>query len=70
VSAVNELLGPEHGRGMSEAVLRQLSGSLAEGLSINFWLMAATALLAFGFSFFFPRVKAAAKPASDGAMMH
>jgi EmrB/QacA subfamily drug resistance transporter len=70
VSAANELLGPEHGRGMSQALLQQLSGSLEQGLALNFWLIAAAALLAFSFSFFFPRVKPAPKPASGEAMMH
>jgi len=70
VSAANELLGPEHGRGLGEEVLRQLSGSLAEGLTANFWIIAATAVLAFAFSFFFPRVKPGTTPAPSEAAMH
>ncbi|WP_224368580.1 MDR family MFS transporter [Hyalangium versicolor] len=70
VHAANELLGPEHGRGLGDDVLRQLSGSLADGLATNFWLMAAAALLAFAFSFFFPRMKPAAKPEASEAAMH
>ncbi|MFL5347804.1 MAG: MDR family MFS transporter [Hyalangium sp.] len=70
VSAANELLGPEHGRGLAEAVLRQLSGSLAQGLAINFWIMAATSVLAFGFSLFFPRVMPAASPSTGETLMH
>jgi EmrB/QacA subfamily drug resistance transporter len=70
VSAANELLGPEHGRGLGEEVLRQLSGSLADGLTTNFWLIAAAAMLAFGFSFFFPRVRPGATQAPSEAAMH
>ncbi|WP_224240449.1 MDR family MFS transporter [Hyalangium gracile] len=70
VSAANELLGPEHGRGLGEEVLRQLSGSLADGLATNFWIMAAMSVLAFAFSFFFPRVKTGAKAEAGEAAMH
>jgi EmrB/QacA subfamily drug resistance transporter len=70
VSAANELLGPEHGRRLGEAVLRQLSGSLAEGLSANFWMIAAAAVLAFAVSLLFPRVKPAARPGTSEAAMH
>jgi EmrB/QacA subfamily drug resistance transporter len=71
VSAANELLGPEHGRGLSEEVLRQLSGSLAGGLATNFWIMAALAVLSFGFSLFFPGVKPGATTGGTGeSMMH
>jgi hypothetical protein len=70
VSAANELLGPEHGRGLGAEVLRQLSGSLAEGLSANFWIMAAAAALAFAVSFLFPRVKPAARPGTDETALH
>ncbi len=68
VSAANEILGPEHGRGLAPELLRQLSDSLAEGLIMNFWIIAATALLAFAFSFLFPKVKPGATLApSEGA---
>jgi hypothetical protein len=70
VSAANDLLGPEHGHGLSEGLLRQLSGSLTAGLTINFWIMAATAVLAFAFGLLFPRVKPGATPGTDGAAMH
>ncbi len=70
VSAANELLGPEHGRGLGNEVLRQLSGSLAKGLATNFWIMAAAAVLAFGFSLLFPRVKPGTSPSTGEAMMH
>ncbi|MBN1203946.1 MAG: MFS transporter [Myxococcaceae bacterium] len=70
VSAANELLGPEHGRGLGDDVLRQLSGSLADGLSTNFWIMSAMAVLAFAFSFFFPRVKPGARPEAGESVMH
>lgn len=70
VSAANALLGPEHGRGLSADVLQQLSGFLTEGLATNFWIIAAAAVLAFGFSFFFPRVKPGATPAPSEAAMH
>jgi EmrB/QacA subfamily drug resistance transporter len=70
VSAANALLGPEHGRGLSAEVMGQLSGFLSDGLTTNFWIIAATALLAFGFSFFFPRVKPGGTPAPSEAAMH
>jgi EmrB/QacA subfamily drug resistance transporter len=70
VSAANELLGPEHGRGLGEGLLRQLSGSLAEGLTTNFWLIAAAAVLAFAVGLLFPRVRPGVAPAADGATMH
>lgn len=70
VSAANELLGPEHGRGLGSEVLSQLSSALSEGLAINFWIMAAAALLSFAFSFFFPRVNTDAKPEPGEPAMH
>ncbi|HVG58822.1 MAG TPA: MFS transporter, partial [Hyalangium sp.] len=70
VSAANELLGPEHGHGLGEGLLRQLSSSLAEGLTTNFWIIAAMAVLAFAVGLLFPRVKPGATPTADGAAMH
>jgi EmrB/QacA subfamily drug resistance transporter len=70
VSAANELLGPEHGRGLDPELMRQLSGSLADGLSTNFWLIAAAAVLAFAFSFFFPRAKPDSKVDATESAMH
>jgi EmrB/QacA subfamily drug resistance transporter len=70
VSAANELLGPEHGLGLGEQMLRQLSGALAEGLSTNLWIMAAVSVLAFAVSFFFPRVRPGATPGTGAAAMH
>jgi EmrB/QacA subfamily drug resistance transporter len=70
VTAANELLGPEHGRGLEAEVLRKLSGSLADGLTTNFWIVAAAAVLAFGFGFFFPRVRPGGAPAQGEAAMH
>jgi MFS family permease len=70
VSAANELLGPEHGRGLDEGVLRQLSSSLAEGLATNFWIIAAIAVLAFAAGLLFPRVKPGATPTPGEAATH
>jgi MFS family permease len=70
VSAANDLLGPDHGRGLGEGLLRQLSGSLAEGLTTNFWIIAATAVLAFAVGLLFPRVKPGTTPAASGAATH
>lgn len=67
VSAANELLGPEHGRGLGAELSRQLSDSLAAGLSANFWLIAAASVLAFAAGLFFPRGKPGAAPAAPGA---
>ncbi len=71
VSAANDLLGPDHGRGLGEELLRQLSGSLAEGLTTNFWIIAATAVLAFAVGLLFPRVKpGGTPPAANEAATH
>ncbi|MBM7112433.1 MDR family MFS transporter [Archangium primigenium] len=56
-SAANDLLGPEHGRGLAPEVLRSLGDSLGSGLAINFWLICASAVLAFGAGLFFPRTR-------------
>jgi EmrB/QacA subfamily drug resistance transporter len=70
VSAANELLGPEHGRGLGDDILRQLSGALADGLTTNLWIISAMAVLAFAFSFLFPRVKPGATPGAGESAMH
>ncbi|PTL77042.1 MDR family MFS transporter [Vitiosangium sp. GDMCC 1.1324] len=57
ISAANELIGPEHGRGLPPDVLQSLSGALGSGLTINFWLICAFAAAAFTAGLFFPRVK-------------
>ncbi len=57
LAAANELLGPEHGRGLPPELLKTLSGALGSGLSINFWLIFAAALAAFTAGLFFPKVK-------------
>jgi hypothetical protein len=57
LSAANELLGPEHGRGLPPELLKTLSGALGYGLTINFWLIFAAALAAFTAGLFFPKVK-------------
>jgi EmrB/QacA subfamily drug resistance transporter len=56
VSAANELLGPEHGRGLPSELLQSLSGALSTGLTINFWLIFAFAAASFVAGLFFPRV--------------
>ncbi|MCY1045721.1 MDR family MFS transporter [Corallococcus sp. bb12-1] len=62
VSAANELLGPEHGRGLPPAMLETLSGALSTGLSINFWIICAAAVAAFAAGLFFPKVKRVTTP--------
>jgi hypothetical protein len=57
IAAANELLGPEHGRGLPADVLETLSGALGSGLSINFWLICAASVAAFAAGLFFPKVK-------------
>jgi len=57
LSAANELLGPEHGRGLPPELLETLSGALSSGLTLNFWLICAAAVAAFTAGLFFPRVK-------------
>jgi hypothetical protein len=57
ISAANELLGPEHGRGLPSELLQTLSGALGTGLSINFWLICAASVAAFAAGLFFPKVK-------------
>jgi EmrB/QacA subfamily drug resistance transporter len=73
VSAANELLGPEHGRGLAPDVLRTLSGALGSGLTINFWLICAASVAAFAAGLFFPKVKRGEGtpiPVSDAAAPH
>ncbi|RKG79558.1 MDR family MFS transporter [Corallococcus terminator] len=62
VSAANELLGPEHGRGLPPAMLETLSGALSTGLAINFWIMCAATVAAFSAGLFFPKVKRVTTP--------
>ncbi|HYO67749.1 MAG TPA: MDR family MFS transporter [Archangium sp.] len=57
LAAANELLGPEHGRGLSPAVFQTLSGALGTGLTINFWIICAATVGAFAAGLFFPKVK-------------
>jgi EmrB/QacA subfamily drug resistance transporter len=57
LSAANELLGPEHGRGLPPELLETLSGALSSGLTLNFWLICAAAVAAFTAGLFFPRVR-------------
>jgi hypothetical protein len=57
LAAANELLGPEHGRGLPPELLKTLSGALGTGLTINFWLICAAAIAAFTAGLFFPKVK-------------
>ncbi|RKH37752.1 MDR family MFS transporter [Corallococcus sicarius] len=62
VSAATELLGPEHGRSLSPAVLETLGSALNHGLSINFWIMCAAMVAAFAVGLFFPKMKQASTP--------
>ncbi|WP_257461909.1 MDR family MFS transporter [Archangium lipolyticum] len=57
VSAANELLGPEHGRGLPSEMLQTLSGALGAGLSINFWIICAATIAAFAAGLFYPKSK-------------
>ncbi|WNG58324.1 MFS transporter [Archangium gephyra] len=57
LEAANELLGPEHGRGLSPALFQTLSGALGTGLTINFWIICAATVAAFAAGLFFPKVK-------------
>lgn len=73
IAAANELLGPEHGRGLPGEMLQTLSSALGTGLSINFWIICATAAGAFAAGLFFPRVSRAQGPslsATDAAAPH
>ncbi|QRK11015.1 MFS transporter [Archangium violaceum] len=57
IAAANELLGPEHGRGLPPDLLRTLSGALGHGLTINFWIICAASVAAFTAGLFFPKIK-------------
>ncbi|QSQ26323.1 MFS transporter [Pyxidicoccus parkwayensis] len=73
LSAANALLGPDHGHGVPEEMLKTLSGALGTGLSINFWLICAFSVAAFAAGLFFPRVsRQAGTPIStaDAAAPH
>ncbi|KFA94490.1 MDR family MFS transporter [Archangium violaceum] len=71
LEAANELLGPEHGRGLSPALFQTLSGALGTGLTINFWIICAATVAAFAAGLFFPKVKRdVAVPSTDVAAPH
>ncbi|WP_050433171.1 MFS transporter [Chondromyces crocatus] len=73
LSAANELLGPEHGRGLPPELLATMNGALGAGLSINFWIICAFAVAAFAAGLFFPRVDrspAASLSVAEGAAPH
>ncbi|MET0401677.1 MAG: MDR family MFS transporter [Cystobacter sp.] len=73
LSAANQLLGAEHGRGLSPEVLHSLGDALGRGLSINFWLICASTVGAFAAALFFPRMKRptpTALPSSDAVAPH
>jgi EmrB/QacA subfamily drug resistance transporter len=55
--AVDRLLGPEHGRGLSPTVLHDLGHVLQASLSTVFVLIAALAWCAFALGIFFPRIE-------------
>ncbi|MDB4998643.1 MAG: transporter [Myxococcaceae bacterium] len=69
--AVNSLFGPEHGRNLAPAVLRDLAGMLSSGLETVFVVIAVVVVFALVVSFFYPRIRmatgapppAASKPA-------
>jgi EmrB/QacA subfamily drug resistance transporter len=66
VGAANELLGPQHGRGLPPEVLQPLAEALRGSLLSIFWLIAAIAVLAFISSLFFPAVRAPKEPQEGG----
>ncbi|HZI06072.1 MAG TPA: MDR family MFS transporter [Archangium sp.] len=73
LSAANELLGPEHGRGLPPALFQTLSGALGTGLTINFWIICAATVGAFVAGLFFPKVKRGeglASPSTSVAAPH
>lgn len=55
-SAVDSLLGPEHGRGLSAASLLQIGGALAESLHVVFIAIAVLVGLSFVVGLAFPHV--------------
>ncbi|WNG30119.1 MFS transporter [Cystobacter fuscus] len=73
LSAANQILSPEHGRGLAPEVLRTLGDALGRGLSLNFWLICVSALGAFLAALFFPRTHRptpASLPSSDAVAPH
>ncbi|HEX8824774.1 MAG TPA: MDR family MFS transporter [Archangium sp.] len=73
LAAANELLGPEHGRGLPPDVLKTLSGALSSGLTINFWIICAATVAAFAAGLFFPKLKrdtGTVAPVTDAAAPH
>ncbi len=60
VEAADQLLGPTHGAGLEEAVVRALTGSLQSGLGVVFWAIAGIALVAAVTGWAFPHL-----PTSD-----
>jgi EmrB/QacA subfamily drug resistance transporter len=54
--AADRLLGPEHGAGLTPAVVRALAHSLQGGLKTVFWAIAGISIVAAITSLFFPRL--------------
>jgi hypothetical protein len=52
---LNQLLGPDHGRGLEASVLAQLSGDLRTGVRHVFEVIAATAVGALAVGLLFPK---------------
>jgi hypothetical protein len=57
-----QLLGPHHGLGLSASTLASLAEALLRALTVNFWLIAAFAALAFCASILFPTFRPNASP--------
>lgn len=58
----SSLLGPEHGRGLGDALLAELSGALQASLGTIFWVVAALAILAFVVSLGIPELRGKESP--------
>ncbi len=61
-SLLNQLVGPEHGRGLAPDVLAVISGALRDGLVRVFFAIAVLGSLAVAAGFFFPKVKFGGTP--------
>jgi EmrB/QacA subfamily drug resistance transporter len=57
LSTLNQVVGPEHGRGMDPAVLAQLSAAIGAGLGPVFQAIAVLACVGFGVSLLFPKAR-------------
>ena len=74
-SAADQLMGPEHGRGLAPELIRLLSAALESGLGTIFWCVVGISVTALLLSAFFPSIDksepgiVAGEPTGEGAVI-